>query len=193
MAGENDWTPLVASFAAVNWTAVFTGLVSAIAAISAPLLLLRSQSKKEAANVRASLLAEVGALVEVVEKRGFLDALRQKESILRARHGRVMDAFESHPERYCVRLEAQFNRVYQANVAKLGVLSAEEARQIVRFHQLCDSVRLDVIEGGVLAVGTDSYRKFQETIELLEMALVIGRALVAGNAGASCQGEKSAT
>jgi hypothetical protein len=36
-----------------------------------------------------------------------------------------------------------------------GSMSASEAAQIVRFYRLADSVRADVSDGGVLAIGVD--------------------------------------
>lgn len=88
-----------------------------------------------------------------------------------------MGAFRKDLEFFEVRIDSHFNRVYQANVAKLGVLTADEAKQIVRFHQLADSVRIDVTAGGGLAVGTDSSEEYKETADLLEIALEIGHSL----------------
>ncbi|MFJ4587712.1 hypothetical protein ACIP1Z_10455 [Pseudomonas moraviensis] len=84
--------------------------------------------------------------------------------------------FASSLESFEVIIDSQFNRVYQANVAKLGALTADEAKQI-RFHMLVDSVRIDVSPGGGLAIGTDSADDFKETADLLEMALAIGHSL----------------
>ncbi len=97
-----------------------------------------------------------------------------------------MNAFNTSPEFYQIRIDGQFNRVFQANVTKLGVLSKDQARQIVRFHQLADSVRQDVIEGGVLAGGTDRPEMFREAIDLLEEAMSIGRAMIAADAEDGC-------
>ncbi|WPC29734.1 hypothetical protein OE648_08220 [Pseudomonas moraviensis] len=172
-----DWAPLIDSFASANWTAILVALISGVVAIYGPTRLWRKQSKRESESVRASLIAEIAALVDIVELRRFLPALREKQALLAARQTAI-GAFRRDPESYEVRIDNQFNRVYQASVTKLGMLTAEEARQIVRFHQLADSVRLDVIPGGDLATGTDSAEKFGAAADLLEMALVIGHALV---------------
>jgi hypothetical protein len=58
-------------------------------------------------------------------------------------------------------------------------------RQLVRFHQFADSVRLDVMPGGGLAVGTDNPDMFQEAAGLLEMTMEIGHSLTDANTGAS--------
>ncbi|MFP0194531.1 hypothetical protein ACKJSM_05055 [Pseudomonas sp. PHC1] len=196
MVGDIDWAPLVLSFAAVNWTAVLTGLVSAGAAVSGPLLLWKRQTKREAATVRASLLAEVDALMEIIEIRGYLTALREQEAALIARRASANSESENdesdlEEEFFQANIDGDFNRVYQANVTKLGVLSAEEARQIVRFHQFADSVRLDVIPGGVLAVGSDNPEAFREVILLLETILEIGKDLVGKETNRSDQERRS--
>jgi hypothetical protein len=174
---EIDWSPLIESLAAANWTAIVVAVVSGGVAIKAPQLLWNRQSERESASVKASLLAEVAALVDIVELRGYLPALRDRQKLLAARQGSVMSGFSNITESYEVDIDSQFNRVYQGNVTKLGVLAADDAREIVRFHQLADSVRLDVVPGGRLAVGTNDPNEFGKTADLLEMALRIGHAL----------------
>ncbi|MGH8450536.1 hypothetical protein [Pseudomonas sp.] len=56
-----------------------------------------------------------------------------------------------------------YNGVYQANLFRLGVLAAREAAQIVRFYQLADSVRADVL-----------HVDWAETVGILEVAVEIG-------------------
>lgn len=138
MFGEIDWTPVVLSLAATNWTAVLIAVVSGCAAVIGPFWLWKNQGKKESASVRASLFAEVAALVEIVDRRFFLPALREKERILAARQTSPMQAFQGTQgnESFQVLIDSQYSRVYQGNVSRLGVLTAEEAKQIVRFHQL---------------------------------------------------------
>lgn len=69
--------------------------------------------------------------------------------------------------------------VYRANLARLGGLSSIEARQLVRFYQLTDSVRADITEGGALYTGTKDPAAFQKAADLIEKAIEIGRALTA--------------
>jgi len=179
MSGTIDWTPLVQSLAATNWTAILVAVVSAFAALVGPVRLWKKQMKKESESVKASLFAEIAALVEIVERRNYLPSLREYEAQLRAQSTSPYSAFQVEKGRmsFVVHIDSQFNRVYQGNVSKLGVLTAEDAKQIVRFHQLADSVRLDVMPDGFLAKGTQDPEAFKETADLLEMAMEIGRAL----------------
>lgn len=54
------------SLTTMNWTPVFVAMISAIGAVVVPFWLWRQQGKKESVGVLASLLAEVSALVEIV-------------------------------------------------------------------------------------------------------------------------------
>lgn len=179
MPAEIDWTPLVQSLAATNWTAVLVAVVSAFVTLVGPVRLWKKQMKKESESVKASLFAEVAALVEIVERRNYLPSLRAYEAQLRSQSTSPYSAFQGDEGVWSfeVHIDSQFNRVYQGNLSKLGVLTAEDAKQIVRFHQLADSVRLDVMPGGFLAKGTRDAEAFKETADLLEMAMEIGRAL----------------
>ncbi|MNF49575.1 hypothetical protein D3C84_308500 [compost metagenome] len=182
MPGEVDWSPLVLSLAAINWTAVLVGLFTAVASWFGPVRLWKKQAERESESVRASLFAEVAALVEIVERRGYLQSMRGIETMLRARQAAsIYSAFQNGQgaESFEVLIDSEYSRVYQGNVSKLGVLRAEDAKQIVRFHQLADAVRLDVIPGGGIARGTCNPEDFKEVADLLEIALEIGRALTA--------------
>ena len=54
----------------------------------------------------------------------------------------------------------------------------QKAKQLVRFYQLTDRVRVDVSEGGVLHGGCTNHVAFGEAADLLETAFGIGRALM---------------
>lgn len=89
----------------------------------------------------------------------------------------VTEIFEPRFLKYSVNIHEHYNRVYQANVTRLGGLSPNEAKQIVRFYQLADSVRLDVTIGGSLFEGTTDPDSFCEAADLLAAAMKIGREL----------------
>lgn len=189
MAGEIDWAPLVHSLAATNWTAVLIALVTSCTTMLGPFLLWKKQGQRERESVRAALFAEVAALVEIVDRRGFLSALRERERILTERQSSPMQMFQGDQgsESYEVAIDSQYSRIYQGSVSRLGVLTAEEARQIVRFHQLADAVRQEVIPGGTLAEGTSDPGAFKENADFLEEALQIGRSLTAPKTRRKCR------
>ena len=57
----------------------------------------------------------------------------------------------------------------------VGGGAPNEAKQVVRFHQLADSGRLDVTTVGSLFEGTIGSDGFCEAGDLLEVAMKVGR------------------
>lgn len=164
----------------IDWTTVSVALITAVSAAGGPFWIWHRQAARERESVRAALMAEVLALVELVELRGYVAGLREAQADLSPPEGAtVAEIFEPRLIKYAVNIHENYNRVYQANVTRLGGLSPNEAKQIVRFYQLADSVRLDVTAGGTLFGGTTDPDSFCEAAELLEAAMKIGRELTA--------------
>ena len=162
----------------IDWTTVSVALITAVSAAGGPFWIWHRQAARERESVRAALMAEVLALVELVELRGYVEGLREAQAYLSPPEGvSVTEIFEPRFLRYSVNIHEYYNRVYQANVTRLGGLSPNEAKQIVRFYQLADSVRLDVTAGGSLFEGTTDPDSFCEAADLLEAAMKIGREL----------------
>lgn len=158
----------------INWTTVGVSLASGLAGASGPVLLWIMQARKERASVRASLLAEVSALLDMVERRHYVRDLRFKEKLLAETPQDQLDSQDQSESKFALPNGENYNRVYRANLSRLGSLSASEAAQIVRFYQLSDSVRADVSHGGVLAVGSTNHEAWGETAGILESAIEIG-------------------
>ena len=165
-------------FEGTNWTTVFVALATGSAAACGPLLLWSRQVKRERESVRASLLAEVSALLEMVERRNYVRDLRATEAHLKELSPDQLKLINTEEFGFALPAGENYNRVYQANVSRLGVLSAAEATQIVRFYQLADSVRADVSSGGVLAIGSVDHESYGETAGILETAIEIGTQLI---------------
>lgn len=166
--------------AVIDWTTVSVALITAASAAGGPFWIWHRQAARERESVRAALLAEVLALVELVELRGYVEGLRTAQAYLAPPEGlSITEVYELRFLKYPLNIHESYNRVYQSNVNRLGGLSPHESKQIVRFYQLTDSVRLDVTEGGILFEGTADTDKFREAAELLETAMKIGRELTA--------------
>ncbi|WP_411383424.1 hypothetical protein ACK3BK_23660 [Pseudomonas sp. L7] len=132
----------------------------------------------ERRSVRASLLAEVAALRDVVRMRGYLGDLRDTAEELRGELGRQMRE-EGKVWKFHIPITSDYNQIYKANLSRLGVLSEHEAVSIVRFHLLAESVRTDVSEGGILYEGSDDEEDFDDAADLLEQAMALAGELVA--------------
>ncbi|MDU9401442.1 hypothetical protein RTH46_02890 [Pseudomonas sp. zfem004] len=164
-SGANEYMPLI--------VAVLAGCFTVATVILGRIF----QDFLERRSVRASLLAEVAALRDVVEMRGYLGDLRETAEELRGEIGeRMRDAGKAW--KFVIPIQSDYNQIYKANLGRLGVLSEHEAVSIVRFHLLAESVRTDVSEGGILYEGSDEAEDFDDAADLLEQAMVLASELV---------------
>lgn len=178
MDGFVNWASVVMTFVnKTDWTTVLVAVASGGSAIFGNFWLWARQAKKERESVRAGLLAEVSALVEIAERRGYLGYLWDVHNLLLCTADEVLEERPLETFELRVPIGEHHNRVYQQNVGKLGMLSPREVRQIVRFYQLIDSFRSDVVEGGVLYDGNKDFVVWQGTALVLQEALQVGRQL----------------
>lgn len=163
--GDSGYTPLI--------VAVLAGCFTIASVIFGRIY----QEICDKRSVRASLLAEVAALREVVRIRGYLDSLRKTAGELKGELGEQAKA-KGIVWKFEIPISTDYNQIYKANLGRLGVLSEHEAVSIVRFHILAESVRADVSEGGVLAQGSDEAEDFDDAADLLEEAMLLADELV---------------
>jgi len=176
-----DWYVVVWNLAApaapavpnktTDWSTLGVALITAFAGIGGTYLTAARQSKAESRSVRAAIIAEVLALVELFERRAYLDKLRTEAKTLK--QPRPLNL----PLTFQINLPEHYNRIYQENAKRLGSLSSIEAAQVVRFYQLIDSLRSDVTEGGVLFNGTRDAQHFESAAEVLSAALEVGNSM----------------
>lgn len=151
-------------------TAIIGAVVGALAA-GVPLFCLEFyKSRKESAQLKASLVAEVAGLVEITEYRGYL---RDLQAICEY----LAEGPEGTIRYYRVRVPGHYSRIYQSNSDRIGILDADTARKIVEFHQLIDAVVQDVVPGGTLYEGSE-LPAFTAATNILERALHLGREIL---------------
>jgi len=81
--------------AGIDWTTVSVALITAASAASGPFWMWHRQAARERESVRAALLAEVLALVELVELRGYVEGLRTAQAYLAPPEGlTITEIFE---------------------------------------------------------------------------------------------------
>ena len=163
----------------IDWTTVLVALFTGVAAAGGPIWIAYRQTKNERSSVRSAFLAEVAALIEIVEIRGYLRDLRSCEAYLKSCSREHLDQLNPTDFSFSVPISNEYNMVYRANLTRLGGLSSTEAKQLVRFYQLTDSVIADITDGGALCTGTLEPDAFGKAADLIERATEIGRALIA--------------
>jgi len=145
-----------------------TALGATVAYISARAV-DKSQKKDKSEALTASLVAEVAALLEIIEARRYLEGAEKiRQGLVAADVGAVASMTVIVPEHY--------SRIFQANASEIGLLDAETATSIVRFHQLIDSVVQDIKPGGVLSEGAE-LESFNESYNILQAAITLGKSI----------------
>ena len=157
-----------------NWLPAFIGLlgavIGAVASISGTLISEKCRNQRESTQLKASLIAEINAILYAIEVRGYLKTLDEISGHLKLEpKGTKLTAQVLIPEHY--------SRIYQANAANIGKLDSGSAYNIVQFHQLIDAVVQDVTPGGVLAEGAE-LEVFEEASRMVRKAITIGKEIV---------------
>jgi len=104
----------------------------------------------------------------VIEERGYVSFFQEAEGELK-----TVDPDSKYELSLQVSIPDSYNKVYQANIGKLGSLTPEEATHVVRFYQLIEAVVADVTPGGNLYEGTGSPEAYAEAARLMNKALSI--------------------
>lgn len=150
-----------------------TGIVGAfVGAVSTGIPALITEwlnRRRERAQLEASLLAEVAALVEIADSRSYLKGLKTVRDLLKQQPSHTTYS-------YSVRIPEHYSRIYQENANRIGLIDSATAKKIVQFHHFIDAVVQDVTPGGSLSAGSE-IKGFDEAAEILRKALEIGRQL----------------
>ncbi|WP_061333855.1 hypothetical protein [Marinobacter excellens] len=151
----NEWLPLYAALGGA--------IAGAIASFFPTWLIERRREITFAQQIECCLLAEISALVEIVDRRGYLAAIKGVVGYLRQNP-------EGTQYRFAVDVPSHYSRVYQDNCQRIGVIRSDIAQQVIVFHQLVDAVVQDMKPNGVFSEGATL-----ETFE--EMEVIFGEAM----------------
>ncbi|MBX6032261.1 hypothetical protein ISE67_16290 [Pseudomonas aeruginosa] len=172
-------------FDGTDWTTVLVGLIGAAAGAGPTLYLHLSGVRRERRAVKAAILAEIRALVELIERRGYLSDARKERQTLSLRLARATPFTQQEVAEvfFQVLVPPDYNLIYRENATRLGCLEPGEAAQVVKFYQLIQSVIADVTPGGLLYEGTRDVGQIDQTLTIFEEAMQVGKALsLAGEA-----------
>jgi hypothetical protein len=158
---RNEWLPVIA--------AVGGALVGGLVTIVPNYLIELSKRKNECRAVTSALLAEVRALLTIIEHRKYIESFRQ-----------ITLQLESNPSstyKISVKVPVHYSRVYQAHIDRLGLINPQQAAKIIEFHQLLDSVVQDIEPSGLIAEQGGNAEAFEQLIAISESAIRIGKEL----------------
>lgn len=158
----NEWLPVYAALGGA--------IAGALGAFFPSYLIERYKSTKGSDRLLSSLLAEVQALLSIIEYRGYRDSIKEIITFLNTQEkGTTYKLTVLVPEHYC--------RIYQENAGNIGIIPYEYAHRIIIFYQLIDAIVQDVKAGGVFSNGA-TIEAYQETDKIFSRAIEIGHELI---------------
>lgn len=160
----NEWLPV---FAALGGA-----VAGAIASFFPTWLIEKRRESAFSKQIQNCLVAEVSSLVEIIEHRNYLAAIKAAVNHLKLNPKDKYSLVVDVPPHY--------SRVYQDNCKHIGVVDAQVAREIITFHQLIDAVIQDMKSDGPFSSGA-SLETFEEMESIFERAICIGRKLTAAH------------
>ncbi|MCW8357055.1 MULTISPECIES: hypothetical protein [Marinomonas] len=156
-----------------EWLPVYAALGGAVAGAIASFFPTWIMEKRRDVNfsrqIENCLLAEIKALVEIIDHRGYLLAIEETVTYLRTQPEGVLCTL-------IVDVPPHYSRVYQDNCKNIGVIINGKASEIITFHQLIDAVVQDIKPDGAFSSGA-TLDTFEKMLKIFEEALSIGRSL----------------
>lgn len=159
----NPWIPMWS----VLGGAALGGLISMLTTWRIEL----SKRKHESHVVGCALVAEISALLTIIEARQYLEHFEKVITHLKNQpRGASAPLVAKIPEHY--------SQVYQKHVDRLGCLDPRFAAEIIHFHQLVDAVVQDVIPGGALQTEYATLEAYTQSEKILRKAITIGKSIM---------------
>lgn len=156
----NEWLPLYAALGGA--------VAGAVASFFPTWFLAKRKESSFSKQIENCLISEISALVEIIDHRSYLSAIKEAIAHLRLQPEDTYSLAVEVPEHYA--------RVYQENCKNIGVVKTEVARKIITFHQLIVAIVQDLKTDGPFSSGA-SLETFEEMEKIFEQALCIGREL----------------
>jgi len=113
------------------------GLIAVLGGISAQVATHLLKTKHERRNLAQAFAGEIGAIVDIVQRRGYLQHIKSLIEI--AKKGDI-------PRIYSVKITKRYFLVYEANAKNLGILSGDMPRLIAKFYTFIQALIEDVTE-----------------------------------------------
>ncbi len=148
----NEWIPVISALGG----ALVGGLVS--------FYLEDRKQEQFALQVRNCIIAEISALVRVIESRKYVEAIEEAVEHLQ---DKPTDIYTLHAD-----IPIHYSQIYQEQCRNLSVLYRMVARDIINFYQLIDTVVQDI-----KPEGTFLKHPSLEALELFRLAVKIGKSL----------------
>ncbi len=164
--GSANWIPALA--------AILGAFVGGISTFFPTYILQRRKERFESRSVTVALVAEISAILSVVEARTYIESV---EEIVRSLH-----SSPDQKQPYSVTIPEHYSRVFQSNTCNLGIVDSALLPKIIQFHQLIDAAVQDIKPNSTLAAGNGDVMRFEELLSIMKRARTLGEEIVRSNA-----------
>jgi hypothetical protein len=161
------WTTLIPT--------IIGGAIAIGGSIAAPICVEYVKRKAERSSLTGALVGEISAIVEISERRGYIEHLRQIIAKAKA---------ETNPDmghRFFFSSRRNSFSVYDANLNRLGILRDPLPQLIVRFYTQTASILEDIAdmrEGKPLRNRDDSIKTLESLLKLFEDTHSLGLQII---------------
>ncbi len=158
------------------WPILGGGAVGFLSSLGTSLISETRRREAERLSLTGAIVGEVSALIDISERRNYIEGLR--ELISRAK------ANKDAPDKsvwYHFSVRRNPFPVYDANLTRIGILRDPLPRHIARFYAMSSSILEDIAdmrEGKMQRGRDESIHCLEELLKLFEDTLVLGRKIV---------------
>lgn len=124
--------------------------------------------KYNANSFELSVIAEVEALINIIEKRDYRKGLEQ---------GIFFSNLSNQEYPLEIQLQENYCPIYFNNLDKISLISPCKVKDVVKFYSILTSLALDVKPGGLLNTAPSS-EAYEECLSLLDEAIEIGKRII---------------
>ncbi|MBP1470637.1 hypothetical protein [Acinetobacter nosocomialis] len=153
--------------------AILVALFSAFIGFLVQLFFKWNDRSYQAKSFELSIIAEVEAILNIIEKRKYRKAL--EDGILFLKKGEKLSGNEIYTLE--VQIQENYCPIYFNNLDKISFISQKKVKDVVRFYSLLMSLVQDVKPGGLLNK-EPSREAFDECLSVFDEAIIIGNRII---------------
>lgn len=149
--------------------AIVVALVSAFAGFIVQYFFKWYEHRHAAASFELSVIAEVDAILNIIERRNYRGALE---------YGVYLSSLTDKIQTLQIDVQENYCPIYYSNLDKVSLLNKNKVKDIVQFYSILASLVQDVKSGGILNSDNPSVDDYQDCLQLLDEAVELGKKIV---------------
>ena len=161
------------------WAVVVGGLIGIAGGTAGPLCLQYFNRKAERISLGGALVSEISGLVHIAERRKYIEGLGQLIAFAERNPG------PPHiPATFYFSVRRNPFMVYDANLARIGLLHDPLPRKIVRFYTMASAVLEDIAdmkEATIPRTRDDSIKSLKSLHQLFGETMELGKEIISAS------------